>query len=342
MVPTAGLGAYSASKAGVEALGRSLRVELRTHGVGVGVAYYLFLNTPMVAASDDSPIFARTKSRLPAPLAKTWPLEPAVARTVRGIERRSRAVAYPPFLRGMMAARGLLDNPLLDRVAGRRDALDGAGVLGGGRARGRGGGRARRGRTVIPGYAIVREVGRGGMGVVYEAVEEALGRTVALKVVAPERVREEGFRERFVAESRMAASLDHPNVLPVFGAGETADGMLWLSMRLVTGADLRSLAPLPATRAAAIVAQVGAALDAAHERRLVHRDVKPANVLVTASDHAYLTDFGLVKALDHGTTSRAPARSSGRSTTSRPNASAARATAPPPTCTRSAACSTSR
>ena len=153
---------------------------------------------------------------------------------------------------------------------------------------------------MIPGYAIVREVGRGGMGVVYEAVEEALGRTVALKVVAPERVREEGFRERFVAESRMAASLDHPNVLPVFGAGETEDGMLWLSMRLVTGADLRSLAPLPATRAAAIVAQVGAALDAAHERRLVHRDVKPANVLVTASDHAYLTDFGLVKALDHG------------------------------------------
>ena len=79
------------------------------------------------------------------------------------------------------------------------------------------------------------------MGVVYEAVEEALGRTVALKVVAPERVREEGFRERFVAESRMAASLDHPNVLPVFGAGETEDGMLWLSMRLVVGADLRSL-----------------------------------------------------------------------------------------------------
>ena len=83
---------------------------------------------------------------------------------------------------------------------------------------------------MIPGYAIVREVGRGGMGVVYEAVEEALGRTVALKVVAPERVREEGFRERFVAESRMAASLDHPNVLPVFGAGETEDGTLWLSM----------------------------------------------------------------------------------------------------------------
>jgi serine/threonine-protein kinase len=153
---------------------------------------------------------------------------------------------------------------------------------------------------VIPGYQIVREVGRGGMGVVYEAVEEALGRTVALKVVAPERAGEPGFRERFVAESRMAASLDHPNVLPVFGAGETAEGVLWLSMRLVVGADLRSLAPLAPGRAAAVVAQIGAALDAAHERRLVHRDVKPANVLVTASGHAYLTDFGLVKGLDHG------------------------------------------
>ncbi|MDA0184731.1 serine/threonine protein kinase, partial [Solirubrobacter phytolaccae] len=152
---------------------------------------------------------------------------------------------------------------------------------------------------MIPGYRIVREVGRGGMGVVYEAVEEALGRTVALKVVAPERSGEVEFRERFVAESRMAASLDHPNVLPVFGAGES-DGTLWLSMRLVDGADLRSLSPLEPARAAAIVAQIGAALDAAHARRLVHRDVKPANVLVTSTGHAYLTDFGLVKALDAG------------------------------------------
>jgi len=127
VIPAAGLGAYSASKAGVEALGRSLRVELRTHGVGVGVAYYLFLNTPMVTASDDSPIFARTKSRLPGPLAKTWPLEPAVERTVRGIERRSRAVAYPRFLRGLMAARGLLDNPLLDRAtAGTMPSMEAA------------------------------------------------------------------------------------------------------------------------------------------------------------------------------------------------------------------------
>jgi serine/threonine-protein kinase len=135
------------------------------------------------------------------------------------------------------------------------------------------------------------------MGVVYEAVEEALGRTVALKLVAPERAGEPGFRERFIAESRLAAAIDHPNVLPVFKAGEE-DGLLYLAMRFVDGADLRSLSPLDPMRAAHVVAQVGAALDAAHARRLVHRDVKPANVLIAPGDHAYLTDFGLVKALD--------------------------------------------
>jgi NAD(P)-dependent dehydrogenase (short-subunit alcohol dehydrogenase family) len=118
VVPAAGLGAYSVSKAGVDALGRTLRVELRPHGVGVGVAYYLFLNTPMVTAGERSPIFGSAKRRLPAPLAKTWPLEPAVERTVRAIERRSRAVAYPPFLRGAIVLRGLIDNPLADRAAG--------------------------------------------------------------------------------------------------------------------------------------------------------------------------------------------------------------------------------
>ena len=143
----------------------------------------------------------------------------------------------------------------------------------------------------------MRLLGRGGMGVVYEAVEEALGRTVALKIVAPERAAEPGFRERFIAESRLAASIDHPNVLPVFGAGEH-DGTLYLAMRFVEGSDLRSLGALEPARAARIVAQVGAALDAAHARRLVHRDVKPGNVLVGGGDHAYLTDFGLVKALD--------------------------------------------
>jgi NAD(P)-dependent dehydrogenase (short-subunit alcohol dehydrogenase family) len=116
VVPVGGLGAYAASKAGVEALARSLRVELRPHGVSVGVGYYLFLNTPMVTAGEDSPIFARSKSRMPSAIAKTWPLEPAVARTVAAIEKRSRAAVYPPFLRGLMLLRGVLDNPLLDRA----------------------------------------------------------------------------------------------------------------------------------------------------------------------------------------------------------------------------------
>ncbi|HEY6892298.1 MAG TPA: serine/threonine-protein kinase [Solirubrobacter sp.] len=151
--------------------------------------------------------------------------------------------------------------------------------------------------SVVAGHRVLRLVGRGGMGVVYEAVEESLGRTVALKLVAPDRADEPGFRERFIAESRLAASIDHPNVLPVFKAGEE-DGLLYLAMRFVDGADLRTMAPLEPMRAAHIVAQVGAALDAAHARRLVHRDVKPANVLIAAGDHAYLTDFGLVKALD--------------------------------------------
>lgn len=117
VLPSGGLGAYSASKAGVEALGRSLRIELRPHGVSVGVAYYLFLATPMVAAGDRSPVFAGSRSRLPKALGRTYPLEPAVARTVTAIEKRSRAVAHPPFLRGLLALRGLLDNPLTDRAA---------------------------------------------------------------------------------------------------------------------------------------------------------------------------------------------------------------------------------
>ncbi len=116
VLPTGGLGAYSASKAAVEAFGRSLRVEIKPHGVTVGVAYYLVLDTPMVTAGENSPVFRDSKSRMPPPIAKTWPLEPAVARTVAAIEKRSRMVAHPPFLRGIIALRGLLDNPLTDRA----------------------------------------------------------------------------------------------------------------------------------------------------------------------------------------------------------------------------------
>jgi serine/threonine protein kinase len=154
--------------------------------------------------------------------------------------------------------------------------------------------------SVIAGHRLERLVGRGGMGVVYEAVDESLDRTVALKLIAPELAAEPGFRERFMIESRIAASLDHPNVVPIFRAGEE-DGVLFLAMRFVSGDDLRTLVdrdgPLAPANAGAVIAQVAAALAAAHARGLVHRDVKPANVLVTADGHCYLTDFGLVKDL---------------------------------------------
>jgi serine/threonine protein kinase len=154
--------------------------------------------------------------------------------------------------------------------------------------------------SLIGGHRLRRLVGRGGMGVVYEAVDEALDRTVALKLIAPELAAEPGFRERFMTESRIAASLDHPNVVPIYRAGEE-DGLLFLAMRFVTGDDLRTLVerdgPLQPGRATSVIAQVAAALAAAHSRGLVHRDVKPANVLVTADGHCYLTDFGLVKDL---------------------------------------------
>jgi hypothetical protein len=154
--------------------------------------------------------------------------------------------------------------------------------------------------SVIAGHRIERLVGRGGMGVVYAAVDVALDRPVALKLIAPGLAADPGFRRRFMAESKIAAAIDHPNVVPIFRAGEE-DGVLFLAMRFVAGADLRTIVerdgPLTPERAAAVVAQVAAALAAAHARGLVHRDVKPANVLVTPEDHCYLTDFGLVKDL---------------------------------------------
>ena len=150
------------------------------------------------------------------------------------------------------------------------------------------------------GYRIERRVGRGGMGVVYRATDLSLERTVALKVLAEELAKEPGFQRRFVGESKLAASLDHPNVIPIYAAGEF-EGVLYIAMRFVPGHDLRTLLReqerLEPERAARLVAQVASALDAAHEHGLVHRDVKPANVLMTAEDHVYLTDFGLSKRL---------------------------------------------
>jgi hypothetical protein len=159
--------------------------------------------------------------------------------------------------------------------------------------------------TQFAGYRIEGVVGRGGMGVVYRATELALERPVALKLIAPELTDDDSFRERFLRESRLAASIDHSGILPVYAAGE-ADGELYLASRFVAGTDLRALlddGPLPPERAIGLVGQVADALDAAHERGLVHRDVKPGNVLVDLADHCYLCDFGLTtQRVDGGTT----------------------------------------
>src|SRR6188472_4464875 len=149
----------------------------------------------------------------------------------------------------------------------------------------------------IAGCRIEAVAGRGGMGIVYRATQLSLGRPVALKLIAPEHAADAGFRERFQRESRMAAAIDHPNVIPVYEAGEE-DGRLYLVMRWVAGTDLHRLlraeGRIEPERAAAIVNQVAGALDAAHTAGLFHRDVKPANVLLSG-DHAYLADFGLTR-----------------------------------------------
>jgi hypothetical protein len=151
------------------------------------------------------------------------------------------------------------------------------------------------------GYRIESFVARGGMGVVYKATQLALQRIVALKLVAPELADDEAFRERFKREAMLAAALDHPSILPIYEAGEV-DRQLFLAMRFVSGTDLDSLIEreraLAPDRATAIVAQVASALDAAHSRGLVHRDVKPGNILIAeeyGAERAYLTDFGLTK-----------------------------------------------
>jgi serine/threonine protein kinase len=162
------------------------------------------------------------------------------------------------------------------------------------------------------GYVIEDVIGRGGMGVIYRASESQPARSVALKVVAPELAADEDFRKRFLREAQVAASIEHPNVVPVLRVGEE-DGMLFIAMRLIAGRDLAVVIPaeghLEPERAARLVDQVADALDASHEQGLVHRDVKPANILVEErrrAEHAYLTDFGLTKSLalsDGGLTS---------------------------------------
>ncbi|HJS27178.1 MAG TPA: serine/threonine-protein kinase, partial [Actinomycetota bacterium] len=152
--------------------------------------------------------------------------------------------------------------------------------------------------TRIASYRIESLISRGGMGEVYLAEQDAPKRKVALKLLSPELSLDAGFRERFARESEAAASIDHPNVIPIYQSGQ-ADGVLFIAMRYVEGTDLRTLiaeqGPLPPERGVHICAQVADALQAAHERGLVHRDVKPANLLIGRSDHAYLSDFGLIR-----------------------------------------------
>ncbi|MGZ4308527.1 MAG: protein kinase domain-containing protein [Gaiellaceae bacterium] len=147
----------------------------------------------------------------------------------------------------------------------------------------------------VAGYRISGTLGRGGMGFVYEAEHAVLGRKAALKTLLPELVQDGDFRERLVNESRTVAALDHPSIIPIYDAGD-ADGIVYIAMRYVAGGDLAQLVEsgtLETERALDILEQVAGALDAAHANELVHRDVKPANVLVEAGGRVYLTDFGI-------------------------------------------------
>jgi serine/threonine protein kinase len=156
--------------------------------------------------------------------------------------------------------------------------------------------------SVFAGYRIVSVLDRGGMGVVYKAVDVDLDRTVALKIIAPEHTQDATAVARFKAEARLAASLEHPNIVPVHRGGEE-NGVLYLAMRFVPGTNLRHIidrGPMALPRVARITTDIADALDAAHTLGLVHRDVKPANILVSGPpehEHVYLTDFGLTKRL---------------------------------------------
>jgi serine/threonine protein kinase len=154
-------------------------------------------------------------------------------------------------------------------------------------------------------YRIQGVLGRGGMSVVFRADNLRLGNEIALKVLSAELSENDAFRERFVRESRLAASINHPNIIPIYDAGEE-DGLLYIAMRYVAGSDLKSMirqeGPISLRRAADIISQVARGLSVAHERGLVHRDIKPANILTERAgstgetvDHAYLADFGLMK-----------------------------------------------
>jgi YVTN family beta-propeller protein len=155
--------------------------------------------------------------------------------------------------------------------------------------------------STIGHYRVDAVLGRGGMGVVYRAEDLRLGRKVALKLLRPSVAGDGRFRERFLRESRLAASIEHAAIVPIYEAGET-DGLLYITMRFVDGVDLAELlrreGPLAPERAVALVGQLASALDAAHARGLIHRDVKPSNALIATNgdgEHAYLVDFGITQ-----------------------------------------------
>jgi hypothetical protein len=151
--------------------------------------------------------------------------------------------------------------------------------------------------TVVAGYRVEAVLGHGGMGVVYEATQLSLDRTVALKLLAPHLSNDPVFRERFRREGLLQAALDHPHIVTIHEAGETEHG-LFLAMRLIRGPRLKDLVlagELDARRTLRLLSPIADALDTAHEAGLIHRDVKPQNILVAGRDHAYLSDFGLTK-----------------------------------------------
>src|SRR4051794_948927 len=161
--------------------------------------------------------------------------------------------------------------------------------------------------ATIGGHRLLGQIGQGGMGVVYLAENETTGRRCALKLLPSELASKAGFRERFAREARYASAIRHPNIVEVYDAGEQ-DGTLWIAMQYVEGTDLHTLldreARLDPARAMGILGQAASALDAAHAVGVLHRDVKPGNVLVAppaepgAPERAYLTDFGLSKNVD--------------------------------------------
>jgi predicted Ser/Thr protein kinase len=151
----------------------------------------------------------------------------------------------------------------------------------------------------LGGYRLIEQIGKGGMGIVYRGEHVQTGRMAALKVLTPELQEEPGFRQRFEREAQYAGSLPHPNVIPLFDAGEQ-DGLLYMAMEYVDGRDLKELlsdeGPLDAARAVSLLTQVASALDFAHGTGLLHRDVKPGNIMIARTGgHCYLTDFGLSK-----------------------------------------------